>query len=300
MKGCTSVIVVTAATGEIGHQVVDNLLTAGAPVRVIVRDPAKLSEHVRAHVEVVQGSHADADVVTRALTGADTLFWLVAAAPDAESLEAAFVDFTRPAVAALKTQGIRRVVVISALGRGTPFERKAGHVTGSLAMEDLIASTGVALRTLTMPSFMDNIARRAGAIRSQGVFSSPIAGDLKMPSCATRDVAAVAARWLLDEDWSGQQDVAVLGPENISLNDMADIMSDVLGKPVQFQQTSFEAYKAQFLRYGFSEAMAQGMTDMMYAKSQGLDLGVPRTPENTTPTSFRQWCEDTLKLAVLR
>ena len=166
-------------------------------------------------------------------------------------------------------------------------------------MDDLIASTGVALRTLTMPSFMDNTARRAGAIKSQGVLSSPISGDLQMPSCAIRDIAAVAARWLLDESWSGQEDVAVLGPEDISFNDMAETISACWASQVQFQRTTFEYYKAQFLRYGFSEAMAQGMTDMMYAKNQGLDLGVPRTPENTTPTSFRQWCEDTLKPAVL-
>ena len=291
-------IVITAPTGDVGHQVLANLLKADAPVRVIVRNPCKLSDDVRAHVEVVKGSHADAEVVNRAFAGADALFWLLPPDPHAESLEAAYVDFTRPAAAALKTQGVKRVVCISALGRGTPFAAKAGHVTGSLAMEDLIASTGVALRTLTMPAFMDNMARRAGAIKSQGLFSSPISGDLKQPTCATCDIAAVAARWLLNESWSGQEDVAVLGPANISFNDMAEIMSDVLGKPVHFQQITFEAYKAQFLRFGFSEAMAQGMTDMMYAKNQGLELGVARTSENTTPTSFRQWCEDILKPAV--
>jgi hypothetical protein len=44
--------------------------------------------------------------------------------------------------------------------------------------------------------------------------------------------------------------------------------------------------------------MAQGMTDMAWAKNDGLDSGVPRTPENATPTSFRQWCEQVLKPAV--
>ena len=292
-------IVVTAPAGDIGHQVVAKLLRAGAPVRIIARDPSKLSNDVRLQVEVVQGSHSDPEIVNRAFMGADALFWLVAADPHAESLEAAYVDFTRPAIAALKTNGVKRVVCISGLGRGTPFARKAGHITGSLAMDDLIASTGVALRTLTMPSFMENIARRAKAIQDQGIFSSPISGDLKMPTCATRDIADMAARWLVDENWSDQKDVAVLGPEDLSFNDMAAIMSDVLGRPVRFHQTTFDEYKTQFLRYGFSEAMAQGMTDMMYAKNQGLDLGVPRTPENTTPTSFRQWCEDTLKPAAL-
>ena len=196
-------IVVTTPTGDIGRQVVANLLDAGAPVRVIVRDPSKLSDDLRARVEVVQGSHADVEVVNRAFSGANAVFWLVPPDPHADSLEAAYVDFTRPAAAALKTRGGKRVVCISALGRTTPFAGKAGHVTGSLAMADLIASTGIALRTLTLPAFMDNMARRAGAIKSQGLFSSPISGDLKQPTCATRDIAAVAARWLLDESWSG-------------------------------------------------------------------------------------------------
>ena len=45
--------------------------------------------------------------------------------------------------------------------------------------------------------------------------------------------------------------------------------------------------------------MAQGMVEMMVAKDQGLDNAEPRTPESTTPTSFRQWCEEVLKPAVL-
>lgn len=47
-----------------------------------------------------------------------------------------------------------------------------------------------------------------------------------------------------------------------------------------------------------SEPMAQGMTDMAAAKNNGLDNAEPRTPENTTSTSFRQWCEEVLKTAV--
>lgn len=42
------------------------------------------------------------------------------------------------------------------------------------------------------------------------------------------------------------------------------------------------------------------MVDMMTAKNEGLDNHEPRTPEATTPTSFRQWCEEVLKPAVLR
>jgi uncharacterized protein YbjT (DUF2867 family) len=292
-------IVVTAPTGDIGHQVVENLLEHGASVRVVVRDPSRLPDILHNKVEVVQGSHADADTVNRAFKGAETVFWLVPADAKAESVMAAYVDFSRPAAAALKANGVKRVVGITALGRTTPLAGHAGYVTGSLAMDDLIASTGIDFRALTMPSFMDNLLMHAASIKNQGVFFSPISGDLKLPSCATCDIAAVAARLLLDPKWRGQEELAVLGPENISFNDMAEIMSGVLGDPVRFQQIPFEAYKARFLQFGFSEAMAQGMTDMADAKNRGLDLGIERTPENTTPTSFRQWCEDVLRPALL-
>ena len=48
-------IVITAPTGLIGHQVLSNVLGSGEPVRVIVRDPACLPAEVRERVEVVQG-----------------------------------------------------------------------------------------------------------------------------------------------------------------------------------------------------------------------------------------------------
>ena len=105
-------------------------------------------------------------------------------------------------------------------------------------------------------------------------------------------------RRLLDENWGGVAEVPLLGPEDLSFNDMAQIISQVLGKEVRFQQTAFEDYKDRFVGFGMSEAMAQGMTDMAAAKNQGLDNAVQRTPEATTPTSFREWCEEVLKPAV--
>ncbi|MES1175566.1 MAG: hypothetical protein ABUL62_14690 [Myxococcales bacterium] len=77
---------------------------------------------------------------------------------------------------------------------------------------------------------------------------------------------------------------------------MAQIMSEVLGKPVRFQRIPFDVYRARFVELGMSEAVAQGMTDMAAAKNEGLDNAEQRTSENTTPTSFREWCETVLKL----
>ena len=292
-------IVITTPTGLIGHQVLNNLLDHDEPIRVIVRDPSRLSPREREHVEVVQGSHGDLDVVTRAFAGADSVFWLVPPDPHAESVEAAYVGFSRPACDAFKSQGVKRVVGVSAFGRGATVSAHAGHVTASLAMDDLIASTGVSYRALAMPPFMDNLLRQVESIKNQGMFFDVISGDLKQPTCATRDIATVAARLLLDHTWSGVASRPVLGPEDLSYNDMAQIMSEVLGRPVRFQQIPVSALKARMLQSGRSEAMIQGFLDMCAAYDQGLAIAEPRTPESTTPTSFRQWCEEVLKPAIL-
>ncbi|EIV96131.1 NAD(P)H-binding protein [Frankia sp. QA3] len=292
-------IVVTTPTGQIGRQLLDILLTGDEPVRVIARDPSRLPAHIRERVEVVAGSHGDADVVTQAFAGADAVFWLAPPNDRAVSADAAYLDFTRPACDAIEKHGVGRVVGVSALGRGLALGRNAGLVTAALAMDDLIASTGVHYRSLAMPGFMDNMLNQVEAIRNQGTFFSTLSGDRKHPTCATRDISAVAARLLLDGSWTGRDDVPVLGPEDLSQNDLADIMSEVLERPIHYQQIPGEALRATLVEHGMSDAIAQAMLDMFTAKDNGLDNAEPRTPEATTPTTFRQWCEEVLKPAVL-
>lgn len=291
-------IVVTTPTGQIGHQVLEHLLGSSEPVRVIVRDASRLPSCTRDRVEVILGSHGDFDVVNKGFAGADSVFWLVPPDPRSKSAEEAYVDFSRPAGEVLKRRKIKHVVGISALGRGTPWADHAGMVTASLKMDDLIGATGVSYRAVVNPSFMDNLLRQVEAIKTQGAFFLPISGDLKQPSACTRDIAATAAKLLLDRSWSGVGSVPVLGPEDLSYNDMARIISEVLNKSVRFQRIPGEALKSRLLQAGMSDAMAQATVDMWVAYDKGLDTLEPRTPESTTPTSLRQWCQEVLKPRV--
>ena len=290
-------IVVTTPTGRIGQQLIADLLSASQPVRVIVRDPSKLSAATRSQVEVVPGSHADAAVVDRAFQGADAVFWLKP--PDPQLSAADYSDFTRPACDAIRKHRIGHVVSVSNLGRGTRFGKRAGLVTASLAMDDQIADTGTNLRALALPGFMDNLLRQVPAIKGQGTFFGPIAADRKMPLCATQDIATVAARLLVERSWTGRADVPVLGPEDLSCDDMARILSEVLGRPIRYQRIPFDALEAQLKGQGMSDAFIRGYVEMMRAKDQGMDNAEPRTPPATTPTTFRNWCEAVLKPAVV-
>lgn len=165
-------------------------------------------------------------------------------------------------------------------------------------MEDLLRSTGANVRALTMPSFMDNMLWQVNSIKNDGVINFTLPGNLKVPWVATRDIAVVASRLLLDHEWTGQDSLAVIGPEDLSLEEMAEILSEVLGKPVRFMLGRRDEYKQGFLGYGYSEAMAQSMVDMDIAVERGINNGIPRTSENTTPTSFRHWVEEVLKPTI--
>jgi uncharacterized protein YbjT (DUF2867 family) len=289
-------IVITTPTGQIGRQVIDRLLGTREMIRVIARDPSRLSPQVRDRVSVVPGSHGESDVVTKAFTGADCVFWLVPPNARADSPERYYLDFTRPACEAIKNQGVRRVVGVSTLGHG--YHGKAGVLSAALAMDGLIERTGTGYRALAMPFFMENLLRQAQAIRDQGMFLLANAADRPLPTIATRDIAAVAAPLLLDGSWTGQASVPVASPDDLAPAEMAQVMSEVLGRTIRFQQVPLADFKAMALQSGASEERAQSMVDMIEAQNHGIYDSEPRDRYSPAPTSFRQWCQDTLKPAL--
>lgn len=294
-------ILVTTPTGQIGSRVLDSLLDAGdaaGEVRVIVRDPERLSPRVRARVEAVTGSHADPDVTAKACAGVDRVFWLVPPTPTADSVDGHFGAFTRPLVDAIRAGGVERVVAVSTLGRGVA--RNAGQISASLAMDDEIRATGVHHRALCPPYLMENLLHQAAAIRDSGVIAMATYGDRVLRTCATRDIGAAAARLLLDGSWTGQEDVPMVGPDALTPEGMARVVSEVLDLPVRFRRISGAEYQASMRKHGASENWARALADLAAATAEQGFYGsaAPTTPE-TAPTSFRRWCEEVLKPAVL-
>ena len=288
-------IVITAPTGQIGGKLVSTLLTREEPLRLVVRDPAKLPAEARRRAEVVVGSHRDRDVLDQALDGADALFWLMPAAATASSPYEAYVTASIPGADAVVRHAVPRVVIVSALGRGSQIY--AGHVSASHAMEDLFRSTGAHVRALALPTFMDNVLRQVATIRD-GVVSGTLPADFRMPWIATKDIAALAAEYLLDRTWTGQESVEFLGGEDLSHHDVAEILTEVLGTPIRYQLGDRTVVKQFLAGRGVSEAMARSMMDMDLAGERGINNTTPRTAENTTPTTFREFAEETVKPAV--
>lgn len=227
--------------GHIGSLLVKNVLDADGSVRVgVVRDPARVPADIREGVEIVKNAFKNVDVV----------LWLVPLDPKAEGVAAAHGDFLRPACSPFLSEGVKPVVGVSSLGRGTPQAKRAGNSTASLMMDDPIAGTGINYRALACPSCMEDLLRQVASIKNPGAFSSPTNGDLEIATCATRDIAATAARLLIGRSWSGTRGVPAPGPEDLSFNEMARIVSEVLGKSVRFEESSREGLRSRCLASG--------------------------------------------------
>ena len=133
-----------------------------------------------------------------------------------------------------------------------------------------LARAGVAYRSLSMPFYMENLLGQLGAIRQQGVFSLAHTADRPLATVATRDIAATAATLLADRWLDGRDNVPVFGPDRLSPNAMAEVMSDVLGQAVGFRQLSLGDVESTLVQRGASEGVARDMTEMIAAQNDGV------------------------------
>ncbi|MEU9192427.1 NmrA family NAD(P)-binding protein [Streptomyces hundungensis] len=289
-------IVITAPTGQIGSQVLDALLDGGHSVRVIARDPSRLTPRTRERAEVVRGSHRDPATLADALRGAGSMLWLVPPNPNADDIHEHYLGFTRPACEALTDHGVERVVGVTSLGRA--YGRPAGLLSPAFAMDDMIERTGVNYRALAMPFFMENLLHQVESIKARGSFSLANTADRPLATVATRDIAATAAALLVDGSWSGQDTVPLIG-DTLSPDAMAHVLSEVLERPITFQQVDGRAYKETMTRYGMSAAWAQGLVDMAAAQNDGIYDAEQKATASAAPTDFRRWCEEVLKPNLL-
>ena len=246
---------------------------------------------MRDRVEVVDGSHADPDVLRRALRGADGLLWLIPPSLAGTTNRERYLDFSRPAAEAIRACGVSHVVGISSAGHDWPTS--AGILSAAFAMDTEIERTGVAYRALSMPAYMENLLGQADTIREQATFALACDPDRILALVATRDIAAVAAALLTDPSWTGQENVPVFGPDHLTPGQMADVVSDVLNRTVTYTRLGLSDVAAAMTEHGASEGVARDMTEMISAQNAGIydaDQAAATPPRPASAPGVRRCC----------
>lgn len=237
----------TTPTGNIGSRVLRNLAQHGSyALRVIARNPDKLPQHIRRSVEVIEGGHDDPVSLARALEGVDAMFWCQPDSITAEDYYGYYRHFASAGCEAIRQQQTRRVVALSATG-GT-FNGNAGPITALHQMEEILSRSGAHLRFLRCGSFFENFLWQVDSLRDEGAFYYPMAGHVPHPMVASDDIAKTAVRWLTQGDWTGIDPIPVLGPADLSYNEVAGILSKTLNRPVQFINPSTDEYRNGLLQ----------------------------------------------------
>jgi farnesol dehydrogenase len=113
----SNTVLVTGATGLIGRYVVEELLAAGRPVRVLARVPERVENAARRAIEVVKGDLVETRALVRAVRGVDTVLHLAACARawsrNPGEFAAVNVHAVNRLLDAAAGAGVRRVVHVS-------------------------------------------------------------------------------------------------------------------------------------------------------------------------------------------
>jgi uncharacterized protein YbjT (DUF2867 family) len=218
-------VLVTGASGQVGRNVVTQLLKAGVEVRAMSRSPRDFP----AGVEGIRGDLTEPSTV--AFDGVDSVY-LFPVEPTAPEL----VERARAA-------GVRRIVVLSSLAVDDGFHG------AERATEQAVADSGLEWTVVRPGEFMANTLQWAGDIRSSGVVRAPW-GDQPSLMIHEADIAAVAVTALLEDGHAGAK-YALTGPEWITPREQANAIGAAIGREIRFDELTREQARANWLSRGW-------------------------------------------------
>ena len=147
-------ILVTGGTGFVGPHVVRALRERDKPVRALVRDTARGRQLESLGVTLARGEMTAADTLRRAIDGCDTIVHLVAIRQGkAEAFERVMTEGTRDLLAAAREAGVRRFVLMSALGTSDETKDLVPYYRAKWAMEQAVKESALE-HTIFRPSFI--------------------------------------------------------------------------------------------------------------------------------------------------
>lgn len=278
-------ILVTGATGTNGSEITKQLLDQGIKVRVLVRNSQKATSLMSLGAEVVEGSFSDLDSLKKALDGMEKALMLPPLVPE-------MVEFQKNFIEVAKAQNLKHLVKFSGMGASIEAPIEIGRLHG--LAEQMVEESGVPFTHLRPTSFMQNTLALAGTIKSQGVFYQP-AGEARISHVDVRDIAAVAVKVLTEDGHCGKS-YDITGPEALSFDEVAQKISAVIGKPVQYINVSGEDFKQSLINWGQSEWLAQVVTELyeeVYQKGWASSVtDTIKTVAQKDPINFDQFVQD--------
>ena len=288
-------IAVTTPTGHVGSAVTDFLLDRGGDikVRLLGRRRNTLADFVGRGAETAIGSQDDAEYLLKATRDCDALFWATPPGYGSDNVRAFQNRLGKAAATAIRTNGIPRVVNLSSLG--AELSSGAGLINGLHDVEGLLDEAAQHITHVRPGCFFENLLLQLDSIRQYGKIALPISGSRRFAMIAARDVGLVAAERLASGNWSGKSIHELHGQADLSFDEVAGILSEALGRKVEYVRCDRKQARQFLLSHGVSENFADLMVEMYDAVEAGwLHSLQPRSPETTTPTTLTEFASEVI------
>lgn len=287
------VITVLGATGNVGSKIAYLLLSRGErlKVRVVGRDATKLKIFKERGADILVGDVTDIPFLTSVLKGSTSAFVMIPPDYTAPSFINHYESVSRALFDSIKASGVKHIVNLSSFGAEHPAG--TGPIKGLYLHEQrLNRLENVNIIHLRPTYFMENLLMNIPFIKSQGIMGGAIKGDLKFPIIATQDIAERAVDYLLAENFSGKKVVELLGASDISYDEAAAIISEVVGKKIPYITFDGPSTKGALVGLGLSADTAEQFVEMSEAFNSGLISSKgKRTKENTTSTKLSDFAK---------
>ncbi len=284
-------ITILGATGNIGSKIAGILIEKGEPVRLVARSADRLRSVAGKKAEALAGDALDTEFLIKAFTGADAVFTLIPPNIKAEKFMS-YADAIGGSIArALEVAKVKYVVNLSSVGAELP--EGTGPIAGLHNHEErLNRIKGLHVLHLRPATFMENLLMNMDLIRTKGITGNATRGDIKFPMIATRDIASYAAERLRKRDFTGSSVRYLLGQRDLSLIEATEIIGRKINKPgLSYTMFPYDDAEKGLVAMGLSADMSRLYVEMSRAFNEGRIKYEKRTPENTTPTSFEEFCD---------
>lgn len=288
-------VAVTTPTGQVGSAVADFLLDFGGKiqVRLLGRRPDKLTWPIQRGAEAVIGSQEDIDYLCRATKGVNALFWATPPGYGSDNVRSFQKRLGAAGAKAIETNSISRVVNLSSIG--AYLESGGGPISGLHDVEGLLNETACNIVHLRPGFFFENLLWQIESIKKWGRISLPLSASTRYPMLSTRDIGRVAAVRLTSTGWTGQIVQELHGPIDLNFREVAEILTEVLGRKIVYIKCDREEMRDVLLKSAMSENAADLLLEMYEAVDSGrLRPTQPRSPETTTPTTLFEFAHDVI------
>ena len=273
-------ILVTTA-GKIGAEASRLLAQRGAPVRVLVRNPEKVTGLVQAGVDVCRGDLEVPATIDAAMQDVTNVVLVSPAIPRQE------LNVIASAVRA-RVQHV--VKIMSKASADSPIARRRGQ----FEIEQGLIASGLGYTLLKNNAYMQNFLMMARAIAETSRFGTAT-GDGRIGHVDTRDIAAVAAEIAASPAAHVGKTYWPTGPDVLSATEVAAVLSRVLGRTITFHPITVAQQKQAMLDVGLPENVAEDNARAVALMAEGDCDHVTNdvaTILGRPPRSFEQFATD--------